>query len=368
MLKGSFKAFTDEAAAAREAGTTSIQYVWQSRVWHYTGVLSSMRSRSWLIILIVFDLALWLGAILWPAWREETGPMSVVLGLTPGTETLMVAHAEEKLPERLVNLVEMTWTSAEVRAFQNGVTDAAVLSLGEVIYLREGGADVRVVLVMDASDGADGVVAKPGIHDLSDLRGKKVGMTSRASSLYVFMHTLEKAGMSLGDVVSVPINVIESEAAFDSGEVDAVVTSEPWLTRLVQRGGVNLGDSRGMPRDVYRVLAVRAERISLFTASLQALVNAHFQAREKLLHMTSKDPAWAMCAKREGVPPSKLRNVFNTIVFPDKEENRRLLQPDSGGLTETARKVSTYMLEHGLIKKEIDFQHFTDPTFVEKVP
>ena len=327
-----------------------------------------MLSRPWLIAIIAFDLVLWLGAVLWPAWRDESRPMSLVLGLTPGTETLMVAHAKKELPERLINLVEMTWTSAEVRAFQNGVADAAVLSLGEVIYLRESGVDVRVILVMDSSNGADGVVAKPQFHQLTDLRGKKVGMTSRASSLYVFMRSLDKAGMTIGDVTSVPLNVIESEEAFANGEVDAVVISEPWLTRLVQRGGVNLADSRNTPNDVFRLVAVRAERIPLFRESLQSLVNAHFRARLQLMNMTDKDPAWAPCAKREGVPADKLRDMLNTILLPDEKKNRELLTPGTGGLTQAARKVSTYMLEHGLITKVPDFDHFTDSSFVEHAP
>lgn len=66
-----------------------------------------MISRSWIACLIALDVVLWVAALLWPAWQEEERPMSVVVGLWPGSESLIVAGERGYLPQRQINLVEI---------------------------------------------------------------------------------------------------------------------------------------------------------------------------------------------------------------------------------------------------------------------
>ena len=61
---------------------------------------------------------------------------------------------------------------------------------GRKVYAN--GATSRFVLTMDASEGADGLVATEDIQSLDDLAGKKVALDKSASSYYFFLTALEK--------------------------------------------------------------------------------------------------------------------------------------------------------------------------------
>ena len=327
-----------------------------------------MISKPWILCLIAVDIVLWLGAIFWPVSRSETKPMSVVVGLWPGSETLLMAQARKELPPRQITLVEMTWTSAAVRAFQNGVADAAVLSLGEVIHLKENGCDVRIVLVLDSSRGADAILVRPGLRSLADLKGKRIAMTSRSSGLYIFSHEREKAGLKDEDFTMVPLNSTEAETAYASGEVDAAVINEPWATKLVNQGAVRIADSKPYEQDIYRVVAVRTEKLAEFEQALQVLVKAHFHSLEAIQHLAPRDPVLAINAKREGVSIQDLQAMFKLLDQPSAEQNKVLLEPETGPICQAATRVAQYMLEHGMIEKAVDCRHLTDPTFVRQVP
>jgi NitT/TauT family transport system substrate-binding protein len=294
--------------------------------------------------------------------------MSVVVGLWPGSETIVMAHSVGELPQRQINLVEMTWTSAAVRAFQNGVADAAVLSLGEVLHLKESGCDVRVVLVLDSSKGADAVLARPEIRSVADLKGKRIGLTSRASGLYVFAHAIEEAGLHESDFTLAPLNVTEVEEAYKSNNIDAAVVIEPWSTKLKALGAHLLVDSTPYQKDIYRMIAVRSERLADFHQALQTLVNVHFRRLALLRRMGPNDRLLVTSAKREGISVPQLQAIYKLIEQPGREENIALLEPETGGLTQAARRVSKFMLEHGMLDKAIDCSQLTDPTFVRNAP
>jgi NitT/TauT family transport system substrate-binding protein len=98
----------------------------------------------WLTVLAL--VALLLAVAAWLPQRARPDPLTVAVGLWPGSETLLLARERGLLPLDHVQLVEMTWASATMRAFGNGVVDAAVLSLDEVMRLRESHLDLRVAM------------------------------------------------------------------------------------------------------------------------------------------------------------------------------------------------------------------------------
>ncbi len=76
-----------------------------------------------------------------------------------------------------------------------------------------------------------------GIKTIQDLKGKKVGVTQRTIAEFYLGRTLDLNGMNIQQVTLVDTRAAEAEKAVINGEVDAVVTWEPWVTRINQRMG-----------------------------------------------------------------------------------------------------------------------------------
>ena len=76
-----------------------------------------------------------------------------------------------------------------------------------------------------------------GIDKIQDLKGRKIGVTLTTISEFYLGRTLELNGMNIQQVTLVDTKAADCENAIINGEVDAVITWEPWVHQINQRGG-----------------------------------------------------------------------------------------------------------------------------------
>jgi len=76
-----------------------------------------------------------------------------------------------------------------------------------------------------------------GIGTIKDLEGKKIGVTLQTISAFYLGRSLQLNGMDIQQVTLVDVRAAEAEKALVNGEVNAVVTWEPWVSQINQRMG-----------------------------------------------------------------------------------------------------------------------------------
>lgn len=74
--------------------------------------------------------------------------------------------------------------------------------------------------------------ADSGLKTLQGLKGKKVGVTLKTISEFYLGRTFGLNGLKLEQVKLVDVKAADAERALTNGEVDAVVTWEPWVNRI----------------------------------------------------------------------------------------------------------------------------------------
>ncbi len=74
-----------------------------------------------------------------------------------------------------------------------------------------------------------------GIKTIQDLKGKRIGVTLQTISEFYLGRMLNLNGMNIQQVTLIDTRAPDSEKAIAGGEVDAVVTWEPWVTQINQR-------------------------------------------------------------------------------------------------------------------------------------
>ena len=95
------------------------------------------------------------------------------------------------------------------------------------------------------SRGGLGLVGRKGVVEkIQDLKGKKLAVPPPTLQVLVLTEALKKAGLTLGkDVTAVPLGFADHVAAFERGDVDAFMGSEPPATVAVAGGkGVYITD------------------------------------------------------------------------------------------------------------------------------
>ncbi|MDI1312374.1 ABC transporter substrate-binding protein [Prosthecobacter sp.] len=324
--------------------------------------------------------------LFWPE-SEYKRPLTVAVNIWPGSERLVMACDSTNNNGLRINLVEMSWSTAVLTAFRKHVADAAVVTLDELIRLEADGAKPRAVVILGVSKGSDAIMGHAGYRGLWDthrkpwgvdatlehavpltmqsLRGKHIGVELRSSSEYLLRHALTANGMSFEDVEVVPLNLAETEAAFKEGGIDAVVTADPWCTRLRDKGATVIYDSGKMDLELSRVLVVREDVLRAYPRELRSLVSSCLGSNSRVVENGHGLDA---TLRREGLTVEQWQKALQKIHLPDAAENRRLFKQKTGGLEECLKKISMEMLQMGLLPREVDVSGLFTSEFLEAKP
>ncbi len=285
-------------------------------------------------------------------------PFRVGTNIWIGYEPLYLARAQGDDDDTPIRLVAMSNATEVQRAMRAGMLEAAALTLDEVLVLRQDDLDLRVVLVMDFSNGADVLMARPEITSLEGLRGRRIGVESSAVGAVLLQGALEVAGLEIDDVELVHLAVDYHERAYMQGEVDAVVTFEPVRTQLLNAGAHTLFDSSRIPDRIVDVLVTTAAIAEARGDTLRRLIAGHFAAVE-LLRQEPLKAAQVMVA-RQGISAEEIVSSYKGLSIPDLAENRRLLAARHPGLLVAGRNLADLMLERRMLRRPVSVDGMFD--------
>ncbi len=321
--------------------------------------------HAWRLLLPVGALLLLVTGLLLP--RPERLPrLRVSPGLWPGSEAIVLAHAQGRLPADQFQLIELPWSSAAMRALGNGASDVAVVTLDGVLRMREAGQDLRVLMVLDESKGGDAVLARHELTNMAALRGKRVGVDVRGVGIYLLINALESAGMKVDDLKLVPMIQPEMEQALADGVVDAVVASEPWASRLRQAGTHVVYDSRQLRVPVMRMVVASGDACRRSRPQLVALLRAQTELVEAV--WSGGDVAEVeMVLRRERLTLDAFREASRLWMPLDFARNEVLLGGSEPQLGVMAATVAEQMQRAGFLKELPTGDTWMDETFLQEV-
>lgn len=290
-------------------------------------------------------------------------PLRIGTNVWAGYEPLYLARSLGYYEGSRIKLVELTSASEVIHALRSGSLEGAALTLDEVLNLVDEGLDLKVILVMDFSDGADVLLAKPGIDSLADLRDKRVAVEYAAVGAILLDSALDAAGLTASDIEIVACTVDEHLECFPS--VDAIVTFEPVKTKLLRQGARLLFDSSQIPGRIMDVLVVLAATTKTHSHSLELLLDGYFRAR-KYLDAHPED-ALKRIALRQGLSSATVLSAYDGLTLPGLEENQALLEGNPAPLQRSADKLAGYMLEKKLLRHPLKVDDLTDGHFLPGV-
>lgn len=279
---------------------------------------------------------------------QKSKPLRVAAHKWPGYEFMFLAQREGWLDNKSIHINETQSATESLSALASGEVDAVALTLDEVLRARDSGIPLQVVLVFDESAGADALITKNELSQLSELKGKRIGVEKTAVGALMLSKVLLKAKLNESDVTLVDSSIDQHLQDWNANNFDAVITYEPVSTQLEQQGGHRLIDSRSITGVIFDVLAVRSDVAGQYAKELKELVGAHFKA---LQHMqrNPQDAAYRMADHLE-LSGNKVLSVFRGLELPNISVNTHYLS-EGDKITIAARELSTEMLNLKLIEK-----------------
>jgi NitT/TauT family transport system substrate-binding protein len=299
------------------------------------------------------SLCLCLCCLLISSCREKTlqPPLKIGTNKWIGSETLYLAHNLQLFDPQTIRLIEMPSATTVARALRSESLDVAALTLDVALTLMQFVPDLCIILVMDRSVGADALLAKPGIQTLAALKSKRIGVENSAVGAILLDAALRAGNLRIGDVKLVPAAVNLHEQYYLSDKVDALVTFEPYKSRLLAAGAQNLFDSRDTPGLIMDVLITRVSVVQQRETELKALIEAHFKALNHVYRHQME--AMDIIASYLGVGRDDVGRLAKGITIPGLADNRRLLLGKPPGLKDGVDKLIGMMQERQLLFMKI---------------
>jgi NitT/TauT family transport system substrate-binding protein len=280
--------------------------------------------------------------------------LTVPVASWPGYEYFYLA-AERGLAENLgldLTIAEFADPQEIVHAYLRDDLSLAQLTTVEVVDIcaRVPNRCPVVILVLNESRGGDQLLARQEIGSITQLRGKRVGVTFSTLGPYVLSRALEREGLSLGDVEVRNVSLASMPAAIANGVLDAVVLFPPYSELAARQGrSKRLFDSSSIPGEIFDVLVVSpaylAEQKDALVLLLRAWQAAHGLARQE------PEATATLLARREGISVPEFRAAEKGLIYFSLAEQEALLAPD-GQLARNLQSVRALQQQLNLVQTD----------------
>ncbi|MGW0838769.1 ABC transporter substrate-binding protein [Streptomyces sp. NPDC002787] len=228
------------------------------------------------------------------------------------------------------------------------------------------GADSRITVVAAWHGTSDGdTILVPNDSKLTkpeQLKGRSVAVAQGSSAHYQLVASLEKAGLSLGDVDVKYLQPADALAAFTSGKVDAWAVWDPYTSQVLKaKQGRVLTTGEGVTNGLtFQVAAPTALGDEKKAAAVKDYLE---RLRRAYTWVYSHEEEWArVWAQDTGLPEDV------ALAAVKRTYTTRIAVAVDKPLIASEQKIADTFTELKLIPNKVDFGDFTDPRFNGDLP
>jgi NitT/TauT family transport system substrate-binding protein len=230
------------------------------------------------------------------------------------------------------------------------------------IVWNANGVATTQIFQLDKSYGADGMVVKPSIKKIADLKGKTVAASAPGTAPYLTLAwMLKKNGLSVKDVSIVNLEPQAAANAFVAGnaQLDAGMTYEPYLSAV--RAKPEAGKIIATTLDYPMVMDTFGctPKFLAENPKAGALADSYFEAVE----MIAKDPKKSF--EIMGADVKQTGEQFEAsqkyLRWQDRAANQKFFASEYAAFNKDAADL---LLEVAIIKQVPDLSKLADTRFI----
>ncbi|MBT9455333.1 MAG: ABC transporter substrate-binding protein [Burkholderiaceae bacterium] len=249
-------------------------------------------------------------------------------------------------------------------AIASGDVQCAATTVETWVVWNANGVATTQIFQLDKSYGADGMIVKPSIAKISDLKGKTVAASAPGTAPYFGLAwMLKKNGLSIKDVKVVNLEPQAAANAFLAGnaDVDAGMTYEPYLSgvRAKPEAGKIIATTLDYPM-VMDTFGCTPKFLAENPKAAKALADSYFEA----LEMIKKEPKKSF--EIMGADVKQTGEAFEKsqayLRWQDRAANQKFF---AGEHAQFSKEAADLLLEVGIIKAIPDLSKLADTRFIK---
>jgi NitT/TauT family transport system substrate-binding protein len=249
-------------------------------------------------------------------------------------------------------------------AIASGDIQCAATTVETWVVWNANGVATTQIFQLDKSYGADGMVVKPAITKIADLKGKTVAADAPGTAGYFGLAwILKKNGMSVKDVKVVNMGPQPAANAMIAGTdgIDAAMTYEPYLgaVRAKPEAGKIIATTLDYPM-VMDTFGCTPKFLADNPKAAKALADSYFEAVE----LIAKDPKKSF--EIMGADVKQTGEQFEAsqkyLRWQGREANQKFFAGEHAAFSKEAADL---LLEIGIIKAIPDLSKLADTRFLK---
>jgi NitT/TauT family transport system substrate-binding protein len=249
-------------------------------------------------------------------------------------------------------------------AIASGDIQCAATTVETWVVWNANGVATTQIFQLDKSYGADGMVVKPHIAKIADLKGKTVAASAPGTAPYFTLAwMLKKNGLSVKDVKVVNLEPQAAANAMIAGTdgIDAAMTYEPYLgaVRAKPEAGKIIATTLDYPM-VMDTFGCTPKFLAENPKAAKALADAYFDA----VAMIKADPKKSFEIMGADVKQSgeQFEASQKYLRWQDREANQKFF---AGEHAQFSKEAADLLLEAGIIKAMPDMSKLADTRFLK---
>ena len=249
-------------------------------------------------------------------------------------------------------------------AIASGDIQCAATTVETWVVWNANGVATTQIFQLDKSYGADGMVVKPNIGKISDLKGKTVAADAPGTAGYFGLAwILKKNGMSVKDVKVVNMGPQPAANAMIAGTegIDAAMTYEPYLgaVRAKPEAGKIIATTLDYPM-VMDTFGCTPKFLAENPKAAQALANAYFDAVDMIKAEPKKSFEIMGADVKQSAEAFEKSQAY--LRWQDRAANQKFF---AGEHAQFSKEAADLLLEVGIIKQIPDLSKLADTRFIK---
>jgi NitT/TauT family transport system substrate-binding protein len=249
-------------------------------------------------------------------------------------------------------------------AIASGDVQCAATTVETWVAWNAAGVATTQIFQLDKSYGADGMVVKPGIGSIKDLKGKTMAADAPGTATYFTLAwMLKKNGLSMKDVKVVNLSPQAAANAMIAGntDIDGGMTYEPFLSavRAKPEAGKIIATTLDYPM-IMDTFGCTPKFLADNPKAAQGLANGYFDA----LEMIQKDPKKSF--EIMGADVKQSGEAFEAsqkfLRWQDRAANQKFFAGEHAAFSKEAADL---LLEAGIIRQMPDMTKLADTRFIK---
>ncbi|CAM4321580.1 ABC transporter substrate-binding protein [Acinetobacter pragensis] len=304
----------------------------------------------------------------------QTSEKTITIGYSdwPGFVAWQVAIEKGWLKEAGVN-ADFKWFdySASLSAFAANQLDAVLVTNGDNLVTGSGGTKGVMIMATDYSAGNDVIIAKAGINNISELKGKNIATEKGLVDHLLLSTALTDAKIKLSDVKLVNTMTNELPQVFASPDISAIAVWQPVANQALKTvaGSKIIYTSKDKPGLIYDTLTVNMAHLSANKEEWKKIIQVWDKTVKYINDPATHADAVKIMSTRVGVDPAQYEQFIGGTHLLDLEANKKVFSKGEGfdSLYGSSYHVNKFNVANGIYKTEMDVDGSIYPALVEEL-